>query len=59
MNVDKGCVTHHFACDCREAAIKKLIKDMLLTLLHDTSIDDWETINEYKQRAKELFRDLK
>lgn len=24
-NVDKQCVTHHYACDCREAAMRNLV----------------------------------
>lgn len=24
MNIERECITHHYACDCREAKIKRL-----------------------------------
>jgi hypothetical protein len=62
MNVDKDCVTHHHACDCREAAMKKLAENMLFKLWESNrmKIIVTKTIYEdYLQRAQELFGELK
>lgn len=62
MNVDKGCVSHHFACECREAAMKNLIDDLIKDLSIEYARYDndvrMEILNNYKQRAKKLFEDL-
>jgi len=60
MNVDKGCVTHHHACDCREAAMKKLVKDLIYELYGEIDNLTRQTkTREFIQRAKKLFGELK
>jgi hypothetical protein len=47
-----GC--HHNACDCREAAMKKLVDDMLNELRCFGGV-----ANSYEKRIKELFGELR
>jgi hypothetical protein len=61
QTLDKECVSHHFACDCREAAMKKLIKDLLddIECVSRTSPFWHKADINYRKRAKELFGELR
>lgn len=70
-NVDKKCITHHYACDCREEKMHQIIKNIfeikrLLFYIFDFPTDpDIKHIqitcnmNEIEKIIKELYPDMK
>ena len=49
-SVDKGCTTHHYACDCREARFAEMEKALRL-LLQAQPENDPDLNDEYLQTA--------
>lgn len=54
-NVDKKCITHHYACDCREATLQRYIraKEAYSKAWHDETLTP-EIIKENMEAWDEL-----
>ena len=54
----KECITHHFACDCREAAFKELLLEVMQSHA-DPRSSDYQDCGNYPclwcQKAAELL----
>ena len=52
---EEGCVTHHLACNCREAKFKKLIEAAKYL---KQEWDGWGTIGNAFKKLIEALKDL-
>lgn len=59
MSKVRNCVTHHYACDCREDKFKKIEtqNDKLMEFVKDCSVSHVET--RYKYRAQVIISEIK